>query len=176
MKGYNLNGTLYIFDATPATIPGDAGDEADLIYVQQELVEAFKSENPDNSAKIKPYNYKLMAVNKLPWADYINENILKAPEIGTVYDFTGYLTEEAIEASSTGQITYEGEYSEDTNYVYGDAEVTFAGSDTPQQLTVYMTKDDFLTTLDGGRAQVFTLQDNIMTSIGYGELSEQVQP
>lgn len=94
MKGYNLNGTLYIFDATPATIPGDAGDEADLIYVQQELVEEFKYENPDNSAKIKPYNYKLMAVNKLPWADYVNEDIPEDVE-PTTYSITLVYTEAA---------------------------------------------------------------------------------
>ena len=85
MKGYNLNGTLYIFDATPATIPGSAGDEADVIYVQQELVEEFKTYNPDNSAKIMPYNYKLLAVNKLPWADYVNEDIPESePETNSI--------------------------------------------------------------------------------------------
>lgn len=46
----------------------------------------------------------------------------------------------------------------------------FVGTDTLQQLTVYMTKDGLSTTLDGGRAQVYILQDNEMTSIGYGEL------
>lgn len=80
MKGYKLDKTLYIFDATPAVIPVSV-DDVDVIYVQQELLAAYVSDNPDAASKIKPYNYKMIAVNKLPWADYINEDILEDPEL-----------------------------------------------------------------------------------------------
>ena len=79
MKGYKLDNTLYIFDATQAAIPVSVVD-VDVIYVQQELLAAYVSANSDVASKIKPYNYKVMAVNKLPWADYINEDILEDPE------------------------------------------------------------------------------------------------
>lgn len=181
MKGYDLDGTLYIFETTADAIPYVAEDVT-KICIQQESLDAFKEANPDYATLMVPYNYNVMTVQKKEWADYVDEDLVspeptpdpeptpELPEQGTLYDFVGYLTEEATEPSSTGQITYEGEYSEDTNYVYGDAEVTFTGSDTPQQLTVYMTKDDLFTTLDGGRAQVYILQNSEMTSIGYGEL------
>ena len=156
MKGYNLNGTLYIFDATPATIPGTAGDEADLIYVQQELVEAFKSENPDNAAKIKPYNYKLMVVNKLPWADYINENILVDPElawsaetatvqIGETNTFPTLANPHSVtvsySSSDSEKATIDASTGEITLVAAGDTTISaiFVGDDTYEAQTVTYT-------------------------------------
>lgn len=106
MKGYKLDKTLYIFDATPATIPGTAGDEADLIYVQQELVEEFKYYNPDNSAKIKPYNYKLLAVNKLPWADYIDNDLVEESTEYTVNVKYGETLKQNISTNSLNFVPY----------------------------------------------------------------------
>ena len=76
MKGYKLDKTLYIFDATPATIPVSV-DDVDIIYVQQELLAAYVNANQDAANKIKPYNYKLLVVNKLPWADYIDNDLVE---------------------------------------------------------------------------------------------------
>ena len=74
MKGYKLDRTLYIFDATPDAIPVSV-DDVDVIYVQQELLAAYVNANQDAASKIKPYNYKLIAVKKLPWADYIDNDL-----------------------------------------------------------------------------------------------------
>ena len=74
MKGYKLDKTLYIFDATPDAIPVSV-DDVDVIYVQQELLAAYVNANQDAASKIKPYNYKLIAVNKLPWADYVDNDL-----------------------------------------------------------------------------------------------------
>lgn len=76
MKGYKLDKTLYIFDATPAAIPVSV-DDVDIIYVQQELLAAYVNDNPEAASKIKPYNYKLIAVKKLPWADYIDNDLVE---------------------------------------------------------------------------------------------------
>lgn len=76
MKGYKIDRTLYIFDATPAAIPVSV-DDVDVIYVQQELLAAYVNDNQDAASKIKPYNYKLIAVNKLPWADYIDNDLVE---------------------------------------------------------------------------------------------------
>jgi hypothetical protein len=76
MKGYKLDRTLYIFDATPDAIPVSV-DDVDVIYVQQELLAAYVNANQDVASKIKPYNYKLLAVNKLPWADYIDNDLVE---------------------------------------------------------------------------------------------------
>lgn len=76
MKGYKLDRTLYIFDATPDAIPVSV-DDVDVIYVQQELLAAYVNANQEAASKIKPYNYKLIAVNKLPWADYVDNDLVE---------------------------------------------------------------------------------------------------
>jgi len=156
MKGYNLNGTLYIFDATPAQIPSTTAEEADLIYVQQELVDEFKTYNTDYAAKIMPYNYKIMAVNKLPWADYINEDILEDPElawsatsatvqIGETNTFPTLTNPNSVtvsySSSDSEKATIDATTGEITLVAAGDTTISaiFAGDDTYEAQTVTYT-------------------------------------
>lgn len=108
----------------------------------------------------------------------IYASVITEPELpaqGTVYNFTGYANEDSSEPSSTGTITYEGEWEQDTSYVYGTASATFVGSEEVQSVTVYMTKDDLFLSLDGNRVPVYTIQSDQLVSFGYGELTEYTE-
>lgn len=175
MKQKRIGDILYVFDVTPYTISEDT--DASIIKVQQECYEGFVELNPDLASKIVKYNYHMFTVNKQEWSDYVDqpdpEPELPAP--GTVYNFTGYATEGSSEPTSTGTITYEGEWEQDANYVYGTASATFVGSEEVQSVTVYMTKDDLFLSLDGNRVPVYTIQSDQLVSFGYGELTEYTE-
>ena len=72
MKQKLLDKILYVFDVTPYEITED-GDAADVIKVQSETYEGFVALNPDLADKIVKYNYHMLTVNRLEWADYVDE-------------------------------------------------------------------------------------------------------
>jgi hypothetical protein len=78
MKGYDLDGTLYIFETTADAIPYVAEDVT-KICIQQECLDAFKEANPDYATLMVPYNYNVMTVQKKEWTDYVDEDIV-SPE------------------------------------------------------------------------------------------------
>ena len=71
MKQKRIEDTLYVFDVTPYTITEDT--DASIIKVQQESYEGFVELNSDLASKIVKYNYHMLTVNRLEWADYVNE-------------------------------------------------------------------------------------------------------
>ena len=72
MRQKLLDKILYVFDVTPYEITED-GDAADVIKVQLECYDGFIALNPDLASKIVKYNYHMLTVNRLEWADYVNE-------------------------------------------------------------------------------------------------------
>lgn len=72
MRQKLLDKILYVFDVTPYEITEDV-DEATTIKVQQETYDGFIALNPDLASKIVKYNYHMLTVNRLEWADYVNE-------------------------------------------------------------------------------------------------------
>lgn len=70
MTQKKIGDDLYVFKQEAYEITADT--DATVIYVQLELVDAFKAENESLADKIKPINYNLFQVTKPIYADYIN--------------------------------------------------------------------------------------------------------
>ena len=70
MTQKKIGDELYVFKQEAYEITADT--DATVIYVQLELVDAFKAENESLANKIKPINYNLFQVTKPIYADYIN--------------------------------------------------------------------------------------------------------
>ena len=71
MTQKKIGDELYVFKQEAYEITADT--DATVIYVQLELVDAFKALNSSTvNAKIKPINYNLFQVTKPIYADYIN--------------------------------------------------------------------------------------------------------
>ena len=70
MTQKKIGNDLYVFKDEAYEITADTS--ATTIYVQEELVPAFKTTNASLASKIKPINYAVMTVTKQPWADYID--------------------------------------------------------------------------------------------------------
>ncbi len=70
MTQKKIGDELYVFKQEAYEITADT--DATVIYVQLELLDAFKEENESLADKIKPINYNLFQVTKPIYADYIN--------------------------------------------------------------------------------------------------------
>lgn len=71
MDQKKIGNELYVFKQSAYEITQDT--DATVIYVQLELIDAFKALNSSTvNAKIKPINYNLFQVTKPIYADYIN--------------------------------------------------------------------------------------------------------
>lgn len=70
MTQKKIGNDLYVFKQEAYEITADTS--ATTIYVQEELVPAFKTANASLASKIKPINYYVMVATKQPWGDYIN--------------------------------------------------------------------------------------------------------
>lgn len=182
MKGYKLDRTLYIFDAEPAVIPVSV-DDVDVIYVQQELLAAYVNDNPEAASKIKPYNYKLIAVNKLPWADYVDNDLVEEgggggdeqelPAVGTSYYLYEYPTPDTyrydeilfFNGEYTGQI--ETDLPTDGTYVWGTVYPLEGNSDSKP---IFILRSDFQTAAPNVMIPIKTLASNdSTTTVDYGQ-------
>ena len=70
MTQKKIGNDLYVFKQEAYEITADT--DATNIYVQLELIDAFKTANASLASKIKPINYNLLQVTKPVYADYIN--------------------------------------------------------------------------------------------------------
>lgn len=82
MKQKKIGSDLYVFDTSAYQLTKDL--DAENIYIQQELIPAYKAVNSSTGVqvKIKPINYKLNIIQKPVWGDYIYaEEEVTEPEV-----------------------------------------------------------------------------------------------
>lgn len=70
MQQKKIGNDLYVFKQEAYKITQDT--DAEKIFIQLELVDAFKALNEGLASKIVPINYNLFQVTKPIYADYIN--------------------------------------------------------------------------------------------------------
>ena len=70
MTQKKIGNDLYVFKQEAYEITQDT--DAEKIFIQLELVDAFKALNEGLASKIVPINYNLFQVTKPIYADYIN--------------------------------------------------------------------------------------------------------
>ena len=70
MTQKKIGNDLYVFKQEAYKITQDI--DAEKIFIQLELVDAFKALNEELASKIVPINYNLFQVTKPIYADYIN--------------------------------------------------------------------------------------------------------
>lgn len=70
MQQKKIGNDLYVFKQEAYEITQDT--DAEKIFIQLELVDAFKALNKELASKIVPINYNLFQVTKPIYADYIN--------------------------------------------------------------------------------------------------------
>ena len=70
MTQKKIGNDLYVFKQEAYKITQDT--DAEKIFIQLELVDAFKALNKELASKIVPINYNLFQVTKPIYADYIN--------------------------------------------------------------------------------------------------------
>ena len=70
MTQKKIDNDLYVFKQEAYKITQDI--DAEKIFIQLELVDAFKALNEELASKIVPINYNLFQVTKPIYADYIN--------------------------------------------------------------------------------------------------------
>lgn len=78
MKGYVINNRCYIFPQEVGQIPSV---EAEVIYVQEEDIKAWKEANGDVADKIKKYNYNVMTVNPKEWSGHKDDELVTSHNI-----------------------------------------------------------------------------------------------
>lgn len=82
MKGYVINNKCYIFPQEVGQIPSV---EAEVIYVQEEDIKAWKEANAGVANKIKKYNYNVMTVNPKEWSGHKDDELVP---VQTTYNIT----------------------------------------------------------------------------------------
>lgn len=73
MKGYIINNKCYVFPQEVGQIPSV---EAEVIYVQEEDIKAWKEANVGVADKIKKYNYNVMTVNPKEWSGHKDDELV----------------------------------------------------------------------------------------------------
>ena len=109
MKGYfdSTKKILYVFPQTAAEIPY-VDPTAEVIYVQQENYAEWAAANTSYTSIMKKYNYNLITVNKLVWADHLDDDITATYHTITLGSHAGDYIEvdkETAEAGETITIT-----------------------------------------------------------------------
>lgn len=109
MKGYfdSTKKILYVFPQTAAEIPY-VDPTAEAIYVQQENYAEWATANSEYTSIMKKYNYNLITVNKLVWADHLDDDITAPYHTITLGSHAGDYVEvdkETAEAGETITIT-----------------------------------------------------------------------
>ena len=92
MTQKKIGNDLYVFKQEAYKITQDI--DAEKIFIQLELVDAFKALNEGLASKIVPINYNLFQVTKPIYADYINADDPKQ--------------DQAAQTPSTAEIEIEG--------------------------------------------------------------------
>ena len=72
MKGYIINNKCYVFPQEVGQLPSI---DAEVIYVQEEDIKAWKEANVDVADKIKKYNYNVMTVNPKEWSGHKDDEL-----------------------------------------------------------------------------------------------------
>lgn len=72
MKGYIINNKCYVFPQEVVQLPSI---DAEVIYVQEEDIKAWKEANGDVADKIKKYNYNVMTVNPKEWSGHKDDEL-----------------------------------------------------------------------------------------------------
>ena len=72
MKGYIINNKCYIFPQEVGQLPSI---DAEIIYVQEEDIKAWKAANVEVADKIKKYNYNVMTVNPKEWTGHKDDEL-----------------------------------------------------------------------------------------------------
>lgn len=72
MKGYVINNKCYVFPQEVGQIPSV---EAEVIYVQEEDIKAWKEANVEVADMIKKYNYNVMTVNPKEWSGHKDDEL-----------------------------------------------------------------------------------------------------
>ena len=78
MKGYIINNKCYIFPQEVGQIPSV---EAEVIYVQEEDIKAWKEANVGVADKIKKYNYNVITVNPKEWSGHKDDELVTSHNI-----------------------------------------------------------------------------------------------
>ena len=73
MKGYIINNKCYVFPQEVGQLPSI---DAEIIYVQEEDIKAWKEANVDVADKIKKYNYNVMTVNPKEWTGHKDDELV----------------------------------------------------------------------------------------------------
>ena len=73
MKGYIINNKCYIFPQEVGQIPSI---NAEIIYVQEEDIKAWKEANVGVADKIKKYNYNVITVNPKEWTGHKDDELV----------------------------------------------------------------------------------------------------
>lgn len=84
MKQKKIGTTLYVFSEDPYVITEDT--DANIIYIQEEVIFDFAKINIPLISKMKPINYHIVCIKHPEWADYYNDYTVTIGEIigGTV--------------------------------------------------------------------------------------------
>ena len=72
MKGYIINNKCYVFPQEVGQIPSI---NAEIIYVQEEDIKAWKEANVEVAGKIKKYNYNVITVNPKEWSGHKDDEL-----------------------------------------------------------------------------------------------------
>ena len=72
MKGYIINNKCYVFPQEVGQLPSI---DAEIIYVQEEDIKAWKEANVEVAGKIKKYNYNVMTVNPKEWTGHKDDEL-----------------------------------------------------------------------------------------------------
>ena len=73
MKGYIINNRCYVFPQEVGQLPSI---DAEVIYVQEEDIKAWKEANVEVADKIKKYNYNVMTVNPKEWSGHKDDELV----------------------------------------------------------------------------------------------------
>ena len=98
MKGYIINNKCYIFPQEVGQIPSV---EAEVIYVQEEDIKAWKEANAEVAAKIKKYNYNVMTVNPKEWSGHKDDELVTSHNISKEGDGIELLS--VVDQATTGE-------------------------------------------------------------------------
>ena len=107
MTQKKIGDDLYVFKQEAYEITQDT--DAEKIFIQLELVDAFKALNEELASKIVPINYNLFQVTKPIYADYINAD---DPEPDPEPVVEGAQGTQGAQTPSTAEIETEGAQGE----------------------------------------------------------------
>ena len=83
MKGYIINNKCYVFPQEVGQLPSI---DAEVIYVQEEDIKAWKEANVELGDKIKKYNYNVMTVNPKEWSGHKDDELTPPQTYNINYD------------------------------------------------------------------------------------------